>query len=107
MKFRTDYQAFISFMGKYHTNDWIYPAALHRALKIDIKSIYMMLEACHREGLIERIFEVYCPHCQKYSGNYFMYLTDIPGDVICMNCDEEINSPLEHTVVIYRMKPNE
>ena len=35
--FNIDVDKFLKFMGHYHHNDWIYPSAIHRKLKIDIK----------------------------------------------------------------------
>ena len=107
LKFPFDYHIFIEFMGKYHADDWIYPAVLHRNLSIDIKSIYVLLEKCRISGLINRFYEIYCPNCQKYSGMYYQNVLEIPEYITCSYCDKEIISPIKYAVVIYRMNKNE
>jgi len=102
-KLNIDVDAFIDFLGHYHQNDWVYPTAIHRKLKYDIRDIYEVMESLCSAGLLEQYLEIYCPKCQRYSGVFFKTIGDIPEEVYCEHCDEEIINPLEHAVVIYKV----
>lgn len=106
-KFNNDSASIIDFLGKYHLGDWIYPSALHRELKLDIKSVYELLELCAEEGIIEQYLQIYCPECQRFIGSYYKTLLEIPETVNCLHCDTEITNPLQHAVIIYRVNNNE
>ena len=69
-KFNIDFDAFLNYMGQYHSNEWIYPDAVHRELGIAIKEIYDILEVCVDEGLVEQdllpsMSEIYWKHFQN------------------------------------------
>ncbi|SFU95745.1 hypothetical protein SAMN05216540_1285 [Butyrivibrio sp. M55] len=102
-KLNIDIDAFIDFLGHYKQNDWMYPTAIHRRLKIDIREIYKALEILSDNGLLEQYLEIYCPNCKRYTGDFFKTIGDIPKEIYCENCDEEILNPLEHAVVIYKV----
>ena len=102
-KFNIDCDAFIKFMSQYHSGDWIYPSALHRELKIHIKDIYDVLEFFVEEGLVDQYLQIYCPVCQRFTGNCFKTAFDIPDFVTCVHCDTEIENPLQHAIIIYRV----
>lgn len=102
-KLNIDCEAFITFMAKYHANDWVYPDAIHRQLRICIKDIYEALEVCVEEGLLEQYMQIYCPECQRFTGNYYKTALEIPEFVNCVHCDEEIENPLQHAIIIYRV----
>lgn len=102
-KFNIDCDATIEFLNHYKSNQWIYPAAMKRALKIDLKLVYEILELCVEQGLIEQYLEIYCPKCQKFTGQQFKTVIDMPEEVICLHCDEEVYDPLSHAIVIYRV----
>lgn len=98
-----DYDAFISFLTRYKPNDWIYPTAIHRKLKIEVKDIYDVLELLRTNGYVDQYLEIYCPNCQRYTGQYFKTIGEIPPEVYCEHCDTEIINPLEHASVIYKV----
>lgn len=102
-QFSIDYEKIVEFLGHYKSQDWIYPSALHRKLKLDLKLIYEVLELCADLGLIEQYMEIYCPNCNRYTNQWFKTITDIPEEIYCPHCDEVINNPLEHAIVIYRV----
>ena len=103
-KFNIDCDELIEFLGHYKSKDWLFPSALHRKLKVDIKSIYEILEICVEEGLIEQYLEIYCPYCNRYAKRYYKTIADIPNEIDCPHCDSEIMLPAQHAVVIYRVK---
>ena len=90
-------------LGKYKSKDFIYPSALQRELNIDIKTIYEILEICVQEEILEQWLKVYCPNCSRFTGQLFKNIEDIPEEVNCFNCGEDIENPLKHAVVIYRV----
>lgn len=103
MKFNIDADAVLEFLGRYGSKDFIYPNAVHRKLKIDIKIIYEILEICAENELVEPCLEIYCPICNRFTGECFDRLQDIPEQVYCLNCDEEVENPLKHAIVVYRV----
>ena len=102
-KLNIDVDKFIEFLAHYKVKDWIYPTAIHRNLKYDIKDIYNALEVLREFQYIEQYLEVYCPACQRYTGQYFKTIGEIPEEIYCNNCDVEITDPLKHASVIYRV----
>lgn len=102
-KFNIDTEALIVFLNRYHKNDWIYPDAVYRNLKIDIKIIYEILEFCVDEGILQQYLQIYCPKCQRFTGAYYRTIYEIPDEVNCIHCDDEIVAPLEHAIIIYKV----
>lgn len=102
-KFNIDIDAFLYFMGQYTSNDWIYPDALHRELGMAIRDIYDILEVCVDEGIVEQHLEVYCPMCQRFTGNIYKTALEIPEFVNCVHCDTEIENPLRNAIIIYKV----
>lgn len=102
-KFNIDVDAFITFMSKYQVNNWIYPDVIHRELHVHIKDVYEVLELCVEEGLVEQYLQIYCPKCQRFTGNCYKTILEIPEFVDCVHCDEEIENPLQHAIIIYKV----
>ena len=102
-KLNIDVDTFIDFLAHYNVKEWIYPTAIHRKLKYDIKDIYDAMEILRAFGYIEQYLEIYCPECQRYTGQYYKTIGEVPEEVYCENCDEAITVPLEHASVIYRV----
>lgn len=98
-----DCDAVIRFLEKYRSGEWIYPAALHRNLRIRISDVYEVLELCVDAGLIEQYLEIYCPNCKRFTGYRFKTLKEIPEEIGCVNCDEVMDDPERHAIVIYRV----
>lgn len=102
-KFNIDSDAFIDFMAQYRSGEWIYPDAIHRELNINIKDVYDMLEMCVEKELVEQYLQIYCPICQRFTGNYYKTVMEIPEFVNCVHCDNEIENPLQHAIIIYKV----
>lgn len=91
------------FLEYYHSGDWICPATLHRETGLEIKEVYTLLERCVSIGIVAQALEIYCPHCQRFIEKKYNTIFDIPETVNCVHCDEEIEHPLEHAIVIYKV----
>jgi hypothetical protein len=102
-KFNIDLNAFLNFMDQYKSNEWIYPDAVHRELGIAIKDIYDILEICVDEKIVEQHLQIYCPVCQRFTGNIYKTALEIPEFVNCVHCDTEIINPLQHAIIIYKV----
>lgn len=98
-----DCDAVVDFLGRYKSGDWVYPDAMHRNLKISIKAVYEILEMCSDVGLLEQYLQIYCPVCRRFTGQYYKTLVEIPQEVGCLHCGEDILNPLEHAIIIYRV----
>ena len=92
-KFSIDYDAVVQFLSRYHSGQFIYPNAMRRELKCDIRIAYEILELCRENELLKPCLEVYCPYCQRFTG-------DIPEEVGCVHCDNIVENPL---AVIYEV----
>ena len=103
LKFSFDSSRFENVLKYYHSGDWIYPAVIHRKTGLDLKSVYSLLEKCADAGIVEPNLEIYCPNCQHFVGTHYKTVFDIPKSVNCVHCDEEIQHPLEHAIVIYKV----
>lgn len=91
------------FFNRYQPGQWIYPAAMHRETGLGIKEVYSLLEQCTIAGIVIPNLEIYCPHCQRFVGKRYSTIFDIPETVNCVHCDEEIEQPMEHAIVIYKV----
>lgn len=103
-KFNVDCDVIISFLSNYNYNDWIYPDAMHRKLKLSIQDIYDILEICAKENLLTKYLQIYCPKCQRFTGNCYKTILEVPELINCIHCDEEINNALRHSIIIYKVK---
>ena len=104
-QFNIDVDSFIDHMAFYTSGKFVYPSAIHRELKLSIQDVYSIMELCAEQGLLEQYLQIYCPRCQRFVGSDNIYKTalEIPEIVNCVHCDEEINNPLQHAVVIYKV----
>lgn len=103
-KFNIDCNAVVNFLNRhYRSGQWIYPDALHRSFKISIVDAYEIMEVCVEAGIVEQNLEIYCPYCQRFTGNYYKTLFDIPDYIECVHCDNEIEKPAEHAIIIYKV----
>ncbi|MCM1235688.1 MAG: hypothetical protein NC489_36805 [Ruminococcus flavefaciens] len=98
-----DYNALAEFLGHCQRNDWLYLDAMHRSLKTNIKTIYEILEICSETGGLEQYLQVYCPHCEKFIGQYYNTIAELPEKADCIYCDCGISNPLNHAIVIYKV----
>lgn len=103
MKSNLDLAALETFLDRYHKGEWIYPSAMHRKLNLSIQEVYKILEAGVTAGVLEQNLEIYCPKCQRFIGVRYKTLYDIPDEVYCVHCDFEIEHPLKHAIIIYRV----
>lgn len=103
MKFDTDFKSLETFLSRYHTAQWIYPSAMQRELHLAIQDVYTVLEAGVMANVLEQNLEIYCPHCQRFVGVRYKTLYDIPEEISCVHCDTEVEHPLQHAIVIYKV----
>ena len=96
-------KALLDFFKYYKQNDWIYPGVLHRKLNISIKDVYDILEVFADQNIVERYLQIYCPECSRYTGDYYKTISEIPDEVCCPHCDQEIEKPLQHTIIVYKV----
>lgn len=102
-KLNIDYDTLSEFLIHYKSNDWLYPDTMRRSLKTDIKTIYEILELYADMKLLEPYLQIYCPHCQKYTGQDYKHIAELPDEFHCLHCDNEISNSLEHAIIIYRV----
>ena len=102
-KFSIDYDAVVQFLSRYHSGQFIYPNAMRRELKCDIRIAYEILELCRENELLKPCLEIYCPYCQRFTGDIYEVIGDIPEEVGCVHCDNVVENPLAHAIVIYEV----
>lgn len=103
LKFNLNYEKLSNALRFYKSKDVIYPTALQRNVNISIKEAYEILEVFEENGYVKSFLQVYCPKCQKFSGHFYEVLEDIEEDLYCMHCDEEIDNPIAHAVIVYKV----
>ena len=92
-----------SFLNLYQSGKFIYPDAMQSQLGISIIDAYKILELCVEAGALEQVLNVYCSRCQRFSGSKYSSLFEIPDEVFCIHCDEIVEKPIQHAIVIYRV----
>ena len=99
-----NYIAVLQFLDKYyHSSDWIYPVAISKKTKVNIKDVYEILEECVGCDIIKRCFNIYCPNCCRFTNETYDNYIAIPNKIFCPQCDYEITNCYEKIVVIYRV----
>lgn len=86
----------------YKKGMWVYPGALKRHLGVSSQVIYNALNVLKQDGFLETYCEVFCPKCSKTSGEVFATITEIPEEIYCETCNEEISS-IDNTITIYKV----
>lgn len=105
-KFDIDVDKFIEFLHlvKYK---WIYPDAVQRFTKANIVQIYHVLDCLMQEGYVEQSLEIYCPNCNRYVGQHYKTIYELPREIYCPHCDYEIKEVAQNAVIIYRIISDE
>lgn len=101
-KFNIDVDKFIEFLGlvKYK---WIYPDAVQRFTQASIVEIYNVLDFLMDKGYVEQSLEIYCPNCNRYIGQHYKTIFDLPTEVYCPHNDCEITDVAQNAIIIYRI----
>ena len=94
---------FADLLAHYKAGDIVFPGAIQRNLKCKVGDVYNALDVLKRNGVVEQVFDVYCPSCQRHAGWHYKSIEEIPDEVFCGNCDFEIEDPLSNTVVLYQI----
>lgn len=92
---------FASLMSNYQARDWVYPAEIHRKLQMDVETVYKLLEFLASKNYVTPCLELYCPNC-KHSF-YYKTLGELPSEISCAECGNEIADPISRAIVIYRV----
>lgn len=90
----------MTFLKKGH---YIYPGQLKSTLNMDIVAVYHLLEAMREKRILERSYEVYCSNCHRFKGEILDSLTQLTLNIAtCDFCNHEF-SPIEDTIMIYKV----
>lgn len=84
----------------------IYPGMFKSKLIIDIESAYNILEFLVLHNILERNYEIYCKHCNKFKGIILRSPSEYKDHMYCDFCNKEL-VPLEDSIVIYRVIYND
>ncbi|MBP2058097.1 hypothetical protein J2Z60_001274 [Lactobacillus colini] len=103
-KFDIDIDKFIEYLSKYKSGNWIFPNVIHRELHIDVIKVYEVLDFLTKENFLEEYLRIRCPRCQQNAGYNFRTISDVPKFLGCLNCDFEIVNPLDHAIVIFKVR---
>ncbi len=100
--FDVDIEKFIEFL-KLVKYKWIYPDAVQRFLQTDIVKVYELLDFLMDNGYVEQSLEIYCPNCNRYVGQHYKTIFELPEVVNCPHCDYEIMEVTQNAIIIYRV----
>ena len=101
-KFNIDLEKFLGFL-RLVKNGWIYPDAVQRHTKSGIVDIYEALEFLSEQGLLEQAIVIYCPNCNRFIGNYYKTIYDLPEEEYCPHNDCIISEVAKNAVIVYRV----
>lgn len=83
-------------------NHIIYPGMVIRHSGLNMKEAYFLLDEIENLQIIEKAYEVYCPRCQKSTGEIYYSLNDVPDDFYCESCENYFDFP-NGLLVVYRV----
>ncbi|WP_179874624.1 response regulator [Bacillus toyonensis] len=95
-------QKLINTLKFYDKGNIIYPGLIIRKLNIKMSEAYNLLDEIEKTKIIKRNFEIYCNKCQRYTGEIYESLNDIPDNLICDTCDREL-SLFNNIIVVYKV----
>ncbi|MFB3161966.1 hypothetical protein ABLO26_11360 [Neobacillus sp. 179-J 1A1 HS] len=81
----------------------LYPGLVIRHTGLVMKNAYELLDEIEALDIIERVFEVHCPKCQRSTGEIYDSLNKLPDEFFCDSCEHTFSSP-EGILVVYRVK---
>ena len=102
-EFNIDIDKFMQFL-RIAKGDYIYPDAVQRYTKGKIVDIYEVLEFLSEKDIMEQRLVVYCPNCNKFTGDYYKTFYDLPEEVHCPHNDCVIADVVKNTIVVYKEK---
>lgn len=100
-KFNIDKDKFLEFIRIVKDN-YIYPDAVQRYTKDAIVDIYEVLEFLSEKDILEQRLVVYCPDCNKFTGDYYKTFYELPKEVLCPHNDCVITDVVKNTIVVYK-----
>lgn len=98
-----DIDAFVSFLDMYKPSDLVYPQVVVKNFGVSRVYAAKLLDLCAEYGVVQKAYEVYCPHCQRDSGNMFASKEEVAEEVCCNNCGEIIAEPEENLSAVYKI----
>lgn len=99
---KTELNKFIDIFSHYSKGKWVYPGAIHRVTKIDIKKVYQILNILEKEKAVEHYYEIICSDCKRSTGEVYKHIDDIPEDYYCEYCENEGIS-MDNAIMIYKV----
>ena len=98
-----DIDAFVSFLDMYKPSDIVYPQVVVRNFGVSRVYAAKLLDLCAEYGVVQKVYEVYCPHCQRDSGNMFASKEEMADEICCTHCGEIIAEPEESLSAVYKI----
>lgn len=95
-------ETLLGFLKHYIVQDTIYPGVLIRKLHISMKEAYQVLDEIEEMGYIRLNFEVYCHVDNKFTGDAYETLSQMPPYVYCEECNREL-IPFKESVSTYKV----
>lgn len=86
----------------YNRRDILYPGVVIRHTALTMKDAYAFLDELEDLGIIHKAYEIHCPKCQKYTGEIYDSLNDIPNEFFCEECENNFIFP-NGILVVYRV----
>lgn len=102
-KFNIDIDKFMQFL-RIAKDNYIYPDAVQRYTKDKIVDIYEVLEFLTEKNIMEPRLVIYCPNCNRFTGDYYKTFYDLPKEVHCPHNDCVITDVVKNAIVVYKEK---
>lgn len=92
------------FLCTYKSGDIIYSSVICRNFKTNRSDANTILDALEKLGIVESKCDVYCPVCNRLSGNLHNAYHNIPKCIVCKHCNEEFEKGYSRTTILYIVK---
>lgn len=89
-------------LSTFKVGNVLYPGMIIRHTGMKMKNAYLLLDEIENMQIIEKAYEIYCPKCQKSTGDIFNSLNDVPHELNCEVCEHEFSFP-DGLLVVYRV----
>ena len=89
---------------RYQPGEYVYPEAVTRSCDTSENDAVQTLDQLCAEGLLKKLIYVVCPSCGMPATIYYDEQIQLPEEVHCIRCDEDIETACADLRFAYKRK---
>lgn len=89
-------------LSTFKKSEVLYPGMIIRHTGITMNRAYQFLDGLEEMKILQKAYEIHCPNCQRYTGDIYDSLNDIPNEFFCDSCNHEFSFP-HGVLIVYRV----